>query len=168
MASHFDDLLHKWLLFLEIGLQFENTFCTTINGSASPMDQKKTATGLDHNQKGPICKQLVLTGLWLHNNISKNPCENALKTINIWVFTCFFFFFDKLLHLIKFCDIYILYNIIPKIRIQNPSVLCVISYKNCCFHLFSPVFNCTSSKLVAVASCLFLGWKTRLDRTCEH
>ena len=29
---------------------------------SSPMDQKKTATGPDHNRKGPICKQLVATG----------------------------------------------------------------------------------------------------------
>ena len=32
------------------------------------------------------------------------------------------FFWDKLLHLFMFCAVYILYNIIPKIRIQNPSV----------------------------------------------
>ena len=109
---------------------------------SSPMDWKKTATGPDHNQKGPICKQLVLTGLWLHNNISKNPCENTLKTTIIWIFTCFLFFYiDKLLHLITFCAVYILYNIIPKIHIQNPSVLWIISHKNCRFQLFSPVFN---------------------------
>ena len=69
-----------------------------------------------------------------------------------------FFFWDKLLHLIMFCAVYILYNIIPKIHIQNPSVLCVISHKNCRFWLFSLIFNRTWSKPV-LAGCLFLGQK---------
>ena len=122
---------------------------------SSPMDWKKTATGLDRNWKESICRQLVLTSCNRSLITSKNPCENALKTTIIWVFTCFLFFYiTKLLHLIMFCAVYILYNIIPKIPIQNPSVLhvCVISHKNCCFRPFSPVnsliFNRTWSKPV--------------------
>ena len=63
-------------------------------------------------------------------------------------FVFFFFERDKLLHLIMFCTVYILYNIITKIHIQNPSVLCVISHKNCRFRLFLLVFNHTWSKPV--------------------
>ena len=69
-----------------------------------------------------------------------------------------------------FCAVYILYNIIPKIHIQNPSVLCVISHETAIFdrfHLFSLIFNRTWSKLV-LAGCLFLGQKTGPDQTYEH
>ena len=76
--------------------------------------------------------------------------KHLIKMTIIWVFTCFFlffffffFFWDKLLHLIIFCAICILYNFIPRIHIQNPSILCVISHKNCCFQPFLLVFNCT-------------------------
>ena len=37
-----------------------------------------------------------------------------------------------------FCAVYILYNIIPKIHIQNTSVLCVISHKTAVFDHFHP------------------------------
>ena len=47
-----------------------------------------------------------------------------------------------------FCAVNILYNIIPKIHIQNPSVLCVISHKNCGFRPFLLIFNRTWSKPV--------------------
>ena len=59
----------------------------------------------------------------------------------LWVFTCIFVFFPRYVapfNHVSCC--YTLYNIIWKICIQNPSVLYVISHKNCRFRPFSPVF----------------------------
>ena len=89
----------------------------------------RTATEKDRFVSNQL--QLVATGLWLYNNISKNPCENTLKTMILHVFLIFFW--HKLLHIIMFCAAYTLYIILPKICIQNPSVLYVISHKNCHF-----------------------------------
>jgi hypothetical protein len=144
-------MCHKCIIVLYFWSMVQNKdfgFFLMILGASSvrrssPTDRKKTETGPDRNWKGPICKQPVAIGLSLHNNISKNPCKNTLKTMILWVFTCIFvFFWDKLLYIIMFCAAYTLYIIIPKICIQNLSVLYVISHKNCCFRLFSPVFNC--------------------------
>ena len=90
-------MMPKWLFTIIWGIIFFTPFLALLTLSvrrSSPMDRKKTATGPDRNQKGPICKQLVATGCnrSLIIILAKNPCENTLKTTIIQVFTCVFLY----------------------------------------------------------------------------
>ena len=135
------------------------------------MDWKNDWTGPDCNQLGPIYRQLFATILWLHNNICKNLCENSLKTMILWVFTCIFNFFkDVLLYFILFCNVYTLtmhHMILYQQFTSEISFMCKNTTFNH-FQSFSIVSSKYWSKPVSVAGFLFIEPKTILDRTCKQ
>ena len=85
----------------------------------------------------------------------------------LWLFTCIFDFFLFLRCVALFDHVlqcvhphYTSHNIIPKIFLQNLSVLCVKTQ-------FLTVFD-RFFEIPVATSCLFWGPKTGPDQTCEH
>ena len=61
--------------------------------SSCEWDFKKTGNWTGPQPIRTVKGQLVATGLWLHNNICKNPCKNGPKTMVLQVFYMYFWNF---------------------------------------------------------------------------